>query len=235
VTSASVRRRTISVTVRLDLEDQVADDALVALADDLARSTASLLSLLPSALRVLRATGRLTSASSDPPGGPTPRVDGVDDPRDGTLRLRQLLDDLPDELTWDAESRDELGGHTREGDTADYVEGWNDALGYARAIADASRGVLDELEALHRASTDRGVEHLELWHALTPFRGLRRRVYNALTRIGVFTPAVVRSLDAVQLRRIPNLGISSIHKLAKADLVDPAVARDAIEKMRRGM
>jgi hypothetical protein len=234
VTSVSVRRQTISVTVRLDLDDQVTDGALATLADDLARSTASLLSLLPSAQRV-HATGRSTSAPSDLPGGPTPRVNRVGDPEDGALRLRQLLDDLPDELTWDAESRDELGGHTREGDTADYIEGWNDALGHARAIADASRGVLDELEALHRASADRGVEHLELWHALTPFRGLRRRVYNALTRIRVLTPETLRALDAVQLRRIPNLGISSIHKLAKAGLVEPAVARDAIEKMRRGM
>jgi len=71
-------------------------------------------------------------------GDPGPR-----DSDEARQRLRQLCDEFPDELTWDAERYDR-GEQAREGESSDYVDGYNDALAIAREIATAARGVLTE-------------------------------------------------------------------------------------------
>jgi hypothetical protein len=144
--------------------------------------------------------------------------------------LQALCDGLPDHRVWDVEKHDR-GEQAQEGESADYVDGFNDGLVHARALAASARRALAELEAIDRASEDHGVEHLELWRALVPLGGhLRRRTYNALVIAGRTTPASLRELDARALRSIHNIGVSSIAGLARAGLVDADVARDAIQR-----
>lgn len=165
-----------------------------------------------------------TSTTEDPP----PSLTGWD-----RRELQMLCDGLPDDLAWDAEEHDR-GEQAREGESADYVDGFNDGLAYARTIADAARRALAELGAIDRASQEYGIEHLELWRALAPMvplgGHLRRRTYNALVVAHLTTPAALRGLDARALRSIHNIGTSSIAGLARAGLVDDDVARDAIRR-----
>ncbi len=56
---------------------------------------------------------------------------------------QRLIDDLPDDLEWDVE-KFEAG---EQEDSADYVDGWNDGIAHARAIAEQLQSAIDHLSS----------------------------------------------------------------------------------------
>ncbi len=166
----TTRARTVHIDAHLEVDDELSDESLPSVAQSLADGVTASLARMPR----LRAkdvavgiTGRVRS-----PGPPMPGAEPLAFSAWDARELRRLCDSVPDDLVWDAEKHDR-GDQAREGESADYVDGFNDALGHARAIARQAQGALADLASLTQAYEALGCSGPGQLarHALTPDLG----------------------------------------------------------------